>query len=219
LQAGQATEEPPAAVGAETWQELSTLNLDCEADPASCDLAQHSNSYSADDDSSAATPGSASYEAAAAEAAAYLYASQAPSGWDAIIGGAASAPQQQPNAKQAPAAAAAAAAGEPASNSYEQIEPLWVQRRISEEAGAQYLDASALGLDCSGEQQDAPTAHECERSRAANRYEASGKVQVRQKGCQSSSTEIGSDMIAVHGLYHLQCRDVRTGSCWAVAQG
>jgi hypothetical protein len=184
LQASQTTEEPQAAGVADTWQALSILNLDCEADPASCELAQHSNSYSTDDDSSAATPGSAAYQAAAAEAAAYLYASQAPSGWDAIIGGAAKAPQQQPNDQQP----AAAGAGESASNSYEQIEPVWVQSRIAEEAGAQYMDASVLGLDCSKEQQDAPTARECERSRATNRYEASAKAQVRQKSVKSHTS-------------------------------
>jgi hypothetical protein len=178
LQASHNTEGLPAA---DLWQQLSALQLDCEADPASCELAQRSNSYSysTDGDSSAVAPGSAAYKAAAAEAAAYLYASQAPSGWDAIIGSAAKGPQQQQGEQQAPEAAAAADLT--ASNSYEESELLWVQRRISEEAGAQYMDAFELELDCSGEQQDVPTAQECERSRATNRYEAAAKAQVRQQ--------------------------------------
>jgi hypothetical protein len=143
--------------------------LDCEADPASCAAAQRSNSYSDDDDTAPTAAGSKSFDAAAAEAAAYLYASHAPSGWDVIIGSSAA------NAQQAAAEEAAAAA----SNSYEDSEDVWVQRRIAEEAGAQYMDTSELGLDCSSEVQDGPTAQECERSRAANRYEASAKAQVR----------------------------------------
>jgi hypothetical protein len=183
LQCGLQELQLHPAAAAKADNALAALNLDCEADPESCTAAaQLSNSYSVDDDAA----GSASYDAAAAEAAAYLYASQAPSGWDVIIGNA-------PNLQQAASAAsstAAAAAAEAASSSYEGSEAVWEQRRIAEEAGAQYMDASELGLDCSSEQQDGLTARECERSREANRYEASGKVQVCEDGLDAWLAEI-----------------------------
>lgn len=139
----------------EPLQDLASLELNCEEDPAACAaVAEYSNSY---------TDGATAVDAGvAAEAAAYLlHQAQATNGWDAIIEDQSlSVAESEPQEEQ-----------QPAPNSYEGSEQQWLQRRIAEEAGPQYIDATALELDCSAEQDDSDTAAECERSRAVNRYE------------------------------------------------
>lgn len=131
---------------AASQQGLAELDLDCTADPDACAaVAEGSNSYYASTETDNL--------AAASEAAAYLQAVRPANAWDAVMGAAA--------AKQAAEA----------DNSYESEEQRWVQKRLAEEAGPQYLDASALDLDCSGAADD-DTAAECERTKAVNSYEA-----------------------------------------------
>lgn len=144
--------------------DLDVLALDCEADPTACAaVAQASNSYdavSADEDVAAAT-----------EALAYLDAIRRlkHQPWSTMADQA-EAHQQQDMVPQP--------------NMYEGAEEEWTQRRISEEAGAQYFGPSLLDLDCTTEANN-DVAAECERTRAVNKYETA--VSGNLVGCLCNS--------------------------------
>lgn len=156
---------------------LAELAVDCTADPEACAaVVEGSNSYYASNP--------ADEFDVAAEAAAYLQAVHAPNTWNAVIG-------------------ATQKLGGEAPNTYEGVEDQWVQKRVAEEAGSQYLDASALDLDCSVVAGSA-NALECERTKAVNRYEAAPPtVQVSALTLQcitSHSTSLLVEMQCPHRI-------------------
>eukprot|EP00878_Enallax_costatus_P019274 GHUV01020331.1.p1 GENE.GHUV01020331.1~~GHUV01020331.1.p1 ORF type:complete len:575 (+),score=192.92 GHUV01020331.1:1403-3127(+) len=138
------SQQADSSAGAQ--QDLDELNLDCGSNPEACAaVAEETNSYSGTTD--------ASYTAVA-EAAEYLSTVNAHQAWDAVVG---YAPELGPDS----------------ANTYEGAEQQWVGTRNAEEAGPQYLDVSALNLDCNkaAAESDVMTEAECERSVASNRYE------------------------------------------------
>lgn len=123
------------------------MNLDCNANPEVCaTVAEDTNSYTS-------TTGAS--DAAVAEAAEFLSSVNAAHAWNAVVG---DAPELGPDS----------------ANTYEGAEQQWVKIRNAEEAGAQYLDISALDLECNtaAADSDAVTAAECERTVSVNKYEA-----------------------------------------------
>jgi transcriptional regulator with XRE-family HTH domain len=147
---------------------LASLALNCEANPEACAQAASVNSY----EGAVAEPQSDAFDAYNSWLSSKVKRTHMSLSQEDLLQQLGVDCSQTENA-----AAEARCKAIRRVNKYENKERMVYHHRVAEEAGPQYIGVSDLDLDCTDVALDVQM--ECERSRAANKYEYEAHVEVR----------------------------------------